>query len=50
MTFEWKKVDIKDVWKHTKPLVHKNKKKYNRKRDGFKRNKIRNYKSGEESC
>tara|TARA_R100000664_G_C2751610_1_gene138900 strand:- start:1383 stop:1520 length:138 start_codon:yes stop_codon:yes gene_type:complete len=34
--FEWKKVSVKDVWKHTKLKIHKNKKKYNRKRDGFK--------------
>tara|TARA_R100001510_G_C7618036_1_gene179649 strand:- start:834 stop:971 length:138 start_codon:yes stop_codon:yes gene_type:complete len=41
--FEWKKVDVKDFWKHTKPKVHKSKKKYNRKKDGFKRTKETDY-------
>ena len=49
MVLEWKKVNIKDVWKHTQPKVHKNKKKYNRKRDGFKRTKNTNNRSGTES-
>ena len=48
MSFEWKKQNIKDVWKHTKPQIHKNKKKYNRKRDGFKRIKYTNNRSREE--
>ena len=26
--FEWKKIDVKDFWKHTKPKIHKSKKKY----------------------
>ena len=46
---EWKKVDVKETWKHTQPMIHKNKKKYNRKKDGFKRIKNSNYRSGEES-
>ena len=46
---EWKKVEVKETWKHTQPMVHQNKKKYNRKKDGFKRIKNSNYRSGEES-
>ena len=41
--FEWKKINIKDFWKHTQHKVHKNKKKYNRKKDGFKRTKNTDY-------
>ena len=48
MKLEWKKINIKEVWKHTRPIIYKNKKKYNR--SELKRNKTRNYKSGEEGC
>jgi hypothetical protein len=26
-------IEMKDIWAHTKPKVHKNKKKYNRKKE-----------------
>jgi hypothetical protein len=47
---KWEKVDMKEIWKHTQPMVHQSKKKYNRKRNGFKRVKNTNNRSGEESC
>ena len=48
--FEWKKMDWKETRKLTKPMVHQSKKKYNRKKNEFKRVKNTNYRSGEESC
>ena len=47
--FEWKKMDWKEVRKLTTPMVHQSKKKYNRKKNGFKRIKNTNYRGGEES-
>lgn len=47
---QWVKSDVKELWKHTKPMVHQSKKKYNRKKNEFKRVKNTNYRSGEESC